>query len=157
MTGKIRSLTESIDNTNSLFLSFFRRFYSIPEVVRMFITAITGAGIGFITYEIIYWLNPLVTYRATTSWTAGFIIGVARQHWLHRLLTFTHKSPYWKSLRRAYLFYSISALIGTLLNYYLTVYQMIDHRLAWLSCLAVTALMSTLFLKRFVFIKHTDE
>ena len=157
MVEKLKALAGYMISKNAMFTTTSRRFYSIPEVIRMFITAITGAGIGFITYELIYWLNPLVTFRATTSWTVSFILGVVRQHGLHRLLTFTHRSPYWKSLTRAYLFYSISALFGALLNYFFTVHLMIHHRLAWLACLAVTALMSMLFLKRLVFIRHTDQ
>jgi hypothetical protein len=52
------------------------------------------------TYEIIYWFNPFEP-RATTSWAVSFLIGVTRQHGLHRMLTFTHQSPYWPSLGRA--------------------------------------------------------
>ena len=71
---------------------------------------------------------------------------LARQHGLHRILTFTHESPYWHSLGRAYLFYSVSAVLGAAVNYYLTVILNVHHRLAWLVCLAITAAISIFFL-----------
>jgi putative flippase GtrA len=126
-------------------------YHQLPEQIRLVCTAILGAGIGWVTYEIIYWLNPLDSSRATTSWALAFLIGVARQHALHRTLTFTHHSPYWRSLGRAYLFYSVSTLLGAALNYTLTNRLGLHHRLAWLACLGLTACISMLFLKRLVF------
>ena len=132
---------------------FMRSYHKLPETLRLVLTAILGATIGWVTYEVLYFLNPLAHYRATTSWGLSFLIGVTRQHGLHRWLTFTYKSPYWWSLGRAYLFYSFSALLGSLTNYYLTAILGIHHRVAWLSCLAITALVSICFLKRVVFVR----
>ena len=126
-------------------------YHQLPEPARLVCTAILGAGIGWVTYEIIYRLNPLRASRATTSWAVAFLIGVARQHGLHRTLTFTQHSPYWPSLGRAYLFYSVSAVLGAGLNYTLTVRAGLHHRLAWAACLLLTASISVLFLKRLVF------
>jgi len=122
----------------------------MPEKVRMLVTAVIGAVIGLITYEIIYALNPIQP-RATTSWALAFCIGIARQHALHRWLTFTHESPYWPSLGRAYVMYSGSAAAGTLLNWGLTAGLGINHRIAWVICLFTTAAISLIFLKRYVF------
>jgi putative flippase GtrA len=128
-----------------------RHYQKMPEKVRMVVTAIIGAIIGLITYEIIYALNPLQP-RATTSWALAFAIGIARQHALHRWLTFHHNAtPYWPSLGRAYVMYSGSAAAGTLLNWVLTVGLGINHRLAWVICLFTTAAISLIFLKRYVF------
>ena len=129
------------------------KYRSFPEIVRMTLTAILGAGIGYITYEIIYYLNPFEP-RASSSWFIAFIIGIARQHALHRYLTFLHKTPYWRSLIRAYIMYSSSLLISSALNWYLVESLDIHHRLAWLICLLVTALLSLFFLKKFVFKKN---
>lgn len=131
--------------------TIFAFYYQFPEQVRLVCTAILGAGIGWITYEIIYWFNPLDSSRATTSWVLAFLIGVTRQHALHRTLTFTHHSSYWRSLGRAYVFYSVSTLLGAGLNYTLTNRLGLHHRLAWLACLMLTACISLLFLKRLVF------
>jgi putative flippase GtrA len=134
----------------------YSKFYEIPQIIRMLITALIGAFIGFLTYELICWLNPVTLYRATSSWMLSFLIGIARQHGLHRVFTFTHKSPYWRSLGRAYLFYSASAIIGSALNLYLTKILSIHYRLAWLSCLVITALISVLFLEKLVFISQPE-
>ncbi len=120
----------------------------------MVITAVIGAVIGLITYEIIYALNPLHP-RATMSWALAFGIGIARQHALHRWLTFTHKTSYWPSLGRAYVMYSGSAAAGTLLNWTLTVVLRVNHRIAWVICLFATAAISLIFLRRYVFRTRT--
>jgi putative flippase GtrA len=127
-----------------------RLYQKMPEKVRMVTTAVIGALLGLITYEIIYALNPF-TPRAPTSWALAFAIGIARQHALHRWLTFTHRTPYWQSLGRAYVMYSGSAAVGTLLDWVLTQWLGINHRVAWLVCLMTTATISLVFLKRYVF------
>jgi len=126
------------------------KFNNLPEIVRMIIIAVVGAGIGFISYELIYYVNPLET-RASSSWAFAFIIGVFRQHALHRHFTFSDEKPYWKSLIRAYIMYSGALFITSGLNWYLTEVQMINHRLAWVTCLILSALISLVFLKKYVF------
>jgi putative flippase GtrA len=125
-------------------------YQQMPEKLRLVTTAVIGALLGLVTYEIIYALNPF-TPRAPTSWFLAFAIGIARQHALHRWLTFTYHTPYWRSLARAYVMYSGTAVIGTFLNYGLTQWLGVNHRLAWLICLLNTAMISLVFLKRFVF------
>jgi putative flippase GtrA len=126
------------------------KYRSLPENYRLVLTACIGALIGFITYELIYFLNPLQP-KASTSWTIAFLIGVARQHALHRWLTFLHDTPYWKSLGRAYVMYSSSLIVTSVVNWILTEQLLIPHRLAWLICLLVNAMISLVFLKRYVF------
>jgi putative flippase GtrA len=125
-------------------------YRSQPEPLRIVGTALLGASIGYVTYALIYAVNPL-PWRATTSWFAAFLVNVTRQHALHRLLTFDARAEYWGSLRRAYVMYSGSALATTTLNWYLTVVRGVGHQLAWLACLGLTALLSLVFLKRYVF------
>lgn len=128
-----------------------KAYHQFPEPVRMMLTAVIGAGIGWVTYEIIYCLVPAFSYRATTGWLLAFVIGVVRQHALHRALTFTEHTPYLKSLGRACLFYAMATLCGAVLNYTLTVRLEMHHRTAWLACLLLTGLLSFFFLKRMVF------
>jgi putative flippase GtrA len=125
-------------------------FKKLPENIRMVLVAIIGVLIGLITYEIVYFFNPFEP-KATSSWFIAFIIGIARQHGLHRSLTFSHKTVYWKTLFRAYIMYSGSLLIGTGLNWFLTEVMFVNHRIAWACCLLTTALISLFFLKRYVF------
>lgn len=127
------------------------KYRTLPEWVRLVLTAVIGASIGLLTYEIIYWLMP-VNPRATISWGTAYLIGIARQHALHRYLTYHHHdSPYWPSLGRAYVMYSGAFALGVLLDHGLTQYLGLHHRTAWFICLGVTALVSFVFLKRFVF------
>jgi hypothetical protein len=129
-----------------------RRYRTMPESVRIVATACIGAAIGYVTYLLIYALNPLQP-RATTSWFLAFMVNVSRQHGLHRWLTFEQAGPYWPSLGRAYIMYSASAMATTTLNWFLTVQQGWTHHLAWLACLGLTAMISLVFLKRFVFLR----
>jgi branched-subunit amino acid ABC-type transport system permease component len=126
------------------------RYLAMPEPVRIVGTACIGAAIGFVTYLLINAMNPLEP-RATTSWFLAFLINVSRQHALHRWLTFKYSVPYWRSLGRAYVMYSGTAVMTTTLNWYVTVQLSWNHHLAWLACLGLTASISLIFLKRFVF------
>ena len=116
----------------------------------MIIIAFIGALVGLITYEIIYFINPF-TPKATLSWGFAFFIGVARQHALHRHFTFLYKTPYWKSLYRAYILDSGVLALTSILNWFLTIILHLHHRLAWVCCLLLTGLISLLLLKQYVF------
>jgi putative flippase GtrA len=126
------------------------RYRSLPEPARIVGTACLGAAIGYVTYVLIFAINPL-PWRAPTSWLLAFLVNVTRQYSLHRVLTFSATTAYWPSLGRAYVMYSGSAVATTTLNWYLTVERGVDHQLAWLACIGVTALISLVFLKRYVF------
>ena len=125
-------------------------YHRMPEKVRLSVTAVIGAGLSLVTYEIIFFLNPMAP-KATTSWALSFIVNIARQHALHRWLSFTHPTRYWPSLFRAYVMYSGTAVATTFLNYWLTTSLALNHRLVWLLCMLTTALISLLLLKRYVF------
>jgi putative flippase GtrA len=126
------------------------RYRRLPQGLRIAATAVIGAAIGWVFYEIVYALNPLQP-RATTSWLIAYFIGIARQHGLHRWLSFDARTPYWPSLRRAYVMYAGNAVVGAALNALLTGTLGLHHRLAWLLCLVTTALISLVFLKSYVF------
>ena len=125
-------------------------YHRMPEKVRLSVTAVIGAGLSLVTYEIIFFLNPIEP-KATTSWALAFIVNIARQHALHRWLSFIHPTRYWPSLFRAYVMYSGTAVATTFLNYWLTTSFALNHRLVWLLCMLTTALISLLLLKRYVF------
>lgn len=140
--------------------AMFSRFYThvkktlSPEErnlnFRMIFVAVFGAGIGYLTYELIYFLIHLEP-RATISWGLAYFIGVLRQHYLHKKLTFKLETAPQGSLIRAYIMYSMSAAIGTVSNYILVETLSVHHRLAWAFCLMITASLSMVLLKRWVF------
>ena len=123
----------------------------LPETVRLVLTALIGACIGYVTYEVVFFLNPLEP-RAASSWLVAFWISVPRQHALHRWLTFGEACPYWPSLARAYVFYTGVAAATTGLDWVLVESLGWHHRLAWLVCIVLTGLSSWLLLKRTVFV-----
>lgn len=127
-----------------------KRIFRQSQNFRMGLVAMGGALIGYLTYELLYFLNPFQP-RATISWTFAFIIGVARQHQLHRVITFKSEVPYRRSLVRAYVMYSGAGISGTMLNYFLTSHISMHHRQAWLACLILTSTISLVLLKRYVF------
>ena len=118
--------------------------------IRLVSVAIVGAGIGYLTYELLYFLIRFEP-RATISWSIAFMIGVLRQHYLHRKLTFKLKKGPRGSLSRAYLMYSLSAVLGTIGNYIFVEAWGLHHRLGWLLCLLMTSATSLILLKRWVF------
>lgn len=126
------------------------KYHRLPEPVRIAGIAAVGLVIALITYEIIFALNPFEP-RASISWLVAFMIGVARQHALHRWLSFTHHVAYWPSLGRAYVMDSGAAIISTGLNWLLTEPWGVNHRLAWLVCMVVIAVFNYVLLKRYVF------
>ena len=130
--------------------SLVDKYHKLPEPVRIAGTAAIGLVIALITYEIIFVLNPFEP-RAAISWLVAFSIGVARQHALHRWLTFTQHVAYWPSLGRAYVMDSGAAIISTGLNWMLTEIWGINHRLAWLICMTMVAVLNYVLLKRYVF------
>lgn len=141
------------EQIGSLAQSCLRRYRAMPEFLRIVATACIGAMIGYVTYLIVYALNPIAP-RATTSWLLAFLINVSRQHALHRWLTFDESGCYWPSLGRAYVMYSGTAVATTTLNWFLAVRHHVNHNLAWLACMGLTALISLVLLKRFVFGKR---
>lgn len=122
----------------------------IPENPRLVLVAIFGGLVGLVVYEIIYYFNP-ITPRASSSWLLSFLIGVPRQHALHRWLTYVDSTPYWPSLKRAYFLYSSLLVLTTSLNYLLVEFLHVHHRIAWLICASTGGLINFFILKRFVY------
>jgi putative flippase GtrA len=143
-----------IDHTSSAPASdlppWLQRFHQLPERLRLVLVALLGALIGLVTYQLIYWINPLEP-RATTSWFASFLVGVPRQYSLHRRLTFASQVPYAPRLARAYVLYACIAAITTTLNWLLVERLHVPHHLAWLACIGTTGLINLFALKPLVF------
>ncbi len=127
------------------------RYRKLAENVRLILTALIGAAIGYVTYEIVFFVNPFEP-RAPVSWLVAFAISVPRQHALHRWLTFGEAYSYWPSLARAYVFYTTVAAATTGADWFLVEALGWPHRLAWLACIGLTGLSSWLLLKRTVFV-----
>ncbi|PTX63581.1 putative flippase GtrA [Kordia periserrulae] len=120
------------------------------ETFRMLIIAGIGVILGFLTYEVMYYVNPF-SPKATLSWIAAFVIGIVRQHALHRKFTFSHKGSYVKSLYKAFVVDVGALIFSTVLHLFLVEVLQFHHRWVWGICLLSTALISLIFLKTYVF------
>lgn len=121
------------------------------EIVRVGIAAAIGTLLAWVTYELVFFLNPLEP-RATTSWAVAFLIGVFRQHHIHRVLSFPNSVfSYSGSLSREAVASIIILIAGAGLNFLLTQRFGIHHRMAWGSCLISVAALEYGLMKFFIF------
>lgn len=140
MTGPLAALRRAMARARRL-----------PETARIASVAAFGVPLAWVTYEIIYLVNPFVP-RATTSWIVAFAIGVARQHFLHRTVSFhDRKIQYPTSLFRAYVTSIVLGIASTLANWGLTERLEMHHQLAWAICILGVGLADYATMKLYVF------
>ena len=121
------------------------------EIYRVGIVAAIGTAASYVTYEVVFFLNSIEP-RATTSWAIAFVIGVFRQHHLHRYLAFPKTAERYKvTLQREWLASLTVFLFSVGLNFYLTQKLSFHHRIAWVACVASAAGVEYGLLKFFVF------
>lgn len=149
-TGRAISTSSFVDG-DPMLRHIVHRVHDQPEVIRIAIVAAIGTVLAWVTYEIVYLLNPF-TPRATVSWVIAFTIGIFRQHHLHRTLSFPNtRLSYHVSLKREVVASIFIIFASAALNYVLTHISMLHHRLAWGICLCSTASLEYALMKLFVF------
>ena len=123
----------------------------LDEVYRIGIVAAIGTVASYITYEIVFFFN-VIEPRATSSWAISFVIGVFRQHHLHRYLSFSKVTArYDVTLRREWFASLLVLAFSVALNFYLTEKLSLHHRIAWVVCITGAAGFEYGLLKFFVF------
>lgn len=131
--------------------NFIRQIHARSEVERAILVAIIGAALSFITYEIVFWINPFEP-QATISWVVSFGIGAIRQHHLHRWISFPDsKARYRLSLSRFFFVSILIASISTASNWLLTQTLDVHHRAAWLICITLVGVLNYLAMKLYIF------
>lgn len=121
------------------------------EIFRVGIVAAIGTVASYVTYEVVFYVN-MIEPRATTSWVISFVIGVFRQHHLHRYLAFPKATARYKvTLQREWLASLIVLIFSAGLNFYLTQKLSFHHRVAWATCITSAAGVEYGLLKFFVF------
>lgn len=130
-------------------------YLKTKEFRRMLFVALIGIVASLITYEIIYYINPF-SPKTTISWSMAFIIGIIRQHALHRYYTFEYKISYFKSLYKAFVLDFSVLMLTSGLNWVLSETFNLHHRFVWLLCLLSSAIMSLFFIKNYVFQKMSS-
>ena len=124
------------------------------EVERVASVALFGTLVSWLTYELIFLINPIEP-RATTSWFLTYLTAVVRQHHLHRIISFPGpKANYAATFRRQVVVNGTLLCLGGGLNYVLVEIADMHHRLAWLICMALVATSNYLSMKFFVFRRH---
>ena len=135
----------------SLFARLAEWIHARDEIVRVAIVAAIGTVLAWITYELIFWVNPFEP-RATSSWFVAFFIGIFRQHHPHRTISFPESDgSYLASLRRDFVASIGIIVLSTAVNYVATEVAELHHRLAWVLCVAFVAGIEYLLMKFFVF------
>ena len=120
-------------------------------ILRVILVAMVGLLLSWVTYEFIFFLNPF-EHKATSSWLVSYVIGVLRQHHLHRRFSFPEsRASYNTTLSRDILSSATLLFMGTLLNWVLVDRLRLNHRLAWMICTGTVAVLTLVLIKTFVF------
>ena len=121
-------------------------------LLRFAVVGFIGTLLGWISYNIIYQINPMDWNKATTSWTVNYLLGITVQHALHRKWTFVDSdTPYLRSLRGAYVAYSGGLIISTAINFYFVSVLSINLQIAWLVSVIAGAISNFILLRKFSF------
>lgn len=121
------------------------------EVERVAAVALFGTFVSWLTYELIFLVNPIEP-RATTSWFLTYLTAIVRQHHLHRVISFPGPKARYAATFGRQVFVNLTLLgLGAGLNYGLVEIAGLHHRLAWLVCMALVATANYLAMKFFVF------
>jgi len=121
------------------------------SLFRYIVTGSFGIIISWFFYSLIYQINPLQNYRATSSWFIGYNLAVVQQHYLHMKFTFHGTKNYFKSLLGAYKAYSLGLILSTIINLILIQIYQLDHQLAWLISSGCSFFVNYILLRKMAF------
>jgi putative flippase GtrA len=128
------------------------RWISLPEQYRYIIVGSAGLFLGWIIYNVIFWLNPLQENRATTSWAVGYFLAIIRQHALHFFLTFSESNTsYLSSLIGAFGAYGIGWIITTIVNGIIMLKIQPNHQVAFFATAGIGFVFNYFLLKNLAF------
>ncbi len=132
-------------------------YYNKLLFSRFFVVGVIGNLIGLAIYAVIF---SIVQYepRAAISWFFSSIVGIWKQHGLHRIFTFTDsREDYFISLLKGYLSYSFMIVSGTSCHWFLVSILGVYHYYSWLITQVIHVAISFLILRRFVFRPNSDS
>ena len=129
----------------------------IPEHYRYVIVGGGGVLLGWVIYNLIFWLNPLEQNRATTSWFVAYFLAIIRQHALHYHLTFSSsEKTYFESLTGAFGAYGIGWIITTVANGIIMTRFTSNHNIAFFATLCIGVLLNYSLLRKLAFTRHPN-
>ena len=136
-------------------MNVLEKWREFPEGYRYLVVGGGGVILGWIIYNLIFWLNPFEQNRATTSWAVSYFLAIIRQHALHYHLTFSSsKSTYFESLIGAFGAYGIGWIITTMANGIIMSRFTSDHQIAFFATLCIGFTFNYFLLKKFAFLSN---
>jgi len=137
------SVPERTDPTSTAFAGRgeFARFVAVGPL---------GVGLGALQFELLWLVNPWTEYRASSTWLVSSLVGVLWVHALHCRFTFaaTARGRWRATLGRAYLLYTSSVALGTLIMWGLVDEVGVRRTPAWFITTALTSLFNFVVLRR---------
>ena len=128
------------------------RWASIPESYRFIIVGSFGVALGWLIYNIIFFLMPELQYKATLTWSIAYILAIFRQHALHFFFTFKEsESSYYKSLIGAFSVYGAGWFLTTGVNSVLISVVKMNHQIAFFVTVGSGVVFNYFFLKKVAF------
>lgn len=120
------------------------------QFTRFVMLGPVGVGLGALQYELLWLLNPLGDFRASSTWLLSSLIGVTWVHALHCRFTFgaTARGRWRATLAGAYALYSTSIALGTVGMWLLADELSVRRTPAWLITTTATSLFNFFFLRR---------
>ena len=132
-------------------------FSNKEQVTRFVVVGVIGRLIGLAIYALIYSIVQIEP-RAAISWFLSALVGIWKQHGLHRMFTFTEsREPYLRSLGKGYLGYSVIIASGTLVHWFIVSTLGVYHYYSWFITQAFNLSFSFLVLRNFVFKQTIEE
>jgi putative flippase GtrA len=120
------------------------------QFARFLLVGPVGVVLGMLQYELLWQLNRLDAYRASSTWIVSSVLGIAWVHALHCRFTFRGPgSARWgDTIGRAYLLYASTVAIGSWLMWLLVDEMSVRRASAWLLTTAVTSVLNFVLLRR---------
>jgi putative flippase GtrA len=110
---------------------------------------VSGAICDAILFAMDYGMHLYVP-DPSACWAICFTLSVAFRHSTHRYLVFgNYVGGYWNSLLRIYGGYSVTIVLSTIFNLFMTRSLNVSHYVAWIITLLWTGIVNFFILKRF--------
>ena len=89
---------------------------SARQVLLFNLSGFIGTVLFYFFHELVVDVYPWETRKSTACWFISYMVSIAWQHALHRWLVFGRDSPYWSSLVKTYICYSLGLGLSSALN-----------------------------------------
>jgi len=102
-------------------------------------------------YELFYYWDLHLEYRAAFAWALAYIFGSIEAHFVHYKFTFKSQRSYLPSLWRTLLVYVTALILSTYSDHILVTDYELHHRLAWFINASFFGIFNFMALRIFAF------